>query len=249
MLEVRNITVSHAEKTVLEKTSFVAERGSFTAVLGKNGAGKSTLLEALASLLPYEGEALWDRKPLGMLSVRERAKTMAFLPQMLRTPPFTVRELVSCGRSPYLSFAHRMNAEDVSAVEKALALTDTVSFADRLVSTLSGGERQRAFLAMALAQNAPILLLDEPTSYMDIAAESAFLALLSSLSKKENKTVLAVMHDLSFALRYADRILILECGKTAFFGTKEECLASRAIENVFGVRRYSDGDIHFFTSP
>ncbi len=246
MLEIKDLTVQRGKKTVLENLSFRVEQGSFTAVLGKNGAGKSTLLSAIASLLPHSGEIFFESTPLKTFSAKERAKRISFLPQMLESPPFTVEELVLCGRNPYLSFPYHPSAEDRETVEKILALTDTAMFRDRLVSTLSGGERQRAFLAMALAQGAPVLLLDEPTSYMDIAAETAFFSLLRSLSQKENKTVLAAMHNLANAVRYAEHILILDGGEAVFYGSREECLAEGIIERIFGVRRYSDGDMHFF---
>lgn len=248
MLEIKNLTVTRGKNKIINNLSFFASKGSFTAVLGKNGMGKSTLLSAIASLLPYEGEIYAENSLISRLSPRQRAKKLAFLPQLSPTPSITVRELAAYGRTPHLSFPYRLTREDEEKTDQALALAGVMHFANRSLDSLSGGERQRAFLAMTLAQDTPLLLLDEPTSYMDVCAEGAFFSLLRELTIREGKTVLSAMHDLSAAVRYAERILIVENGSAAFFGTVEECLAAHAIERHFGVRRHTDGNMHFFVS-
>ena len=246
MLNVKDLSVAYGKKTVLPPLSFALPRGSFTALLGKNGAGKSTLLSAIASLVPYTGKILLNGDDLASLSQNERAKRVSLLPQSLKAPPITVRELVGYGRSPHLSFPYRLDGAERERVEAALEKADMLPLAERLLPTLSGGERARAYLAMTAAQEAPLMLLDEPTASLDLSREGALMRTLSSLAR-EGKTVLASMHDPSLAVRYADRILILaEDGSLAFFGAKEECLAASAIERAFSLSRHTDGRLIFF---
>lgn len=247
MLEIKDLSVAYGKKTVLPPLSLALPRGSFTALLGKNGAGKSTLLSAIASLVPYTGKILVGGEDIASLSQNERAKRVSLLPQSLKAPPITVRELVGYGRSPHLSFPYRLDGAERERVEAALEKADMLPLAERLLSTLSGGERARAYIAMTVAQQSPLMLLDEPMASLDLAREGALMRMLSSLAQ-EGKTVLASMHDPSLALRYADRILILnEDGSRAFFGTREECLAASAIERAFSLSRHTDGDFVFFT--
>ncbi len=246
MLEIKRLSVFYGKKRVLSELSLAFPSGSFTAILGKNGTGKSTLLSAVAGLASYTGDIRLDGDSLSALSLRERACRVAFLPQHLTAPPLLVRELVSYGRNPHLSFPYRLGKSDLEQVEYALLRADAASLAERPLDTLSGGERTRAYLAMIFAQSTSVLLLDEPASAMDIAREGALFRMLAE-EARGGKTVLASMHSLASALRFADRILILdENGECAFFGTREECLADAAIEKAFGVVRYTDGDIVFF---
>lgn len=236
MLHCENISVSG----ILDGISFTAARGSFTTILGKNGSGKSTLLSCLAAQRDYTGNITVCGENVKALPIRERAKRITLLPQVLPSPSLTVRELVSLGRNPYLSFGGRMGDADLDAIEYALVRTKMQSFAARVLSTLSGGEKQRAFLAMILAQDADVLLLDEPTTYMDLHAEAEFLALLRGLADA-GKTLIVVSHDLTLAVRYADHVLLLDSGKAAFCGEKNACIAAGAIEKVFSVRRTEVG--------
>lgn len=236
MLQCKAVGVSYGPHRVLNEISFSLRAGEFTAVLGKNGCGKSTLASAVGGVIPYSGEILTGGRELRTFSARERARRIALLPQVLPSASVSVRELVGFGRNPYLGLNRRFSDEDRNAVESAMRRTGVDPLADRMLPTLSGGERQRAYLSMILAQDAEVLILDEPTTYMDIYAESVFLKLLRELSA-EGKTLMVVLHQLSLAVKYADRILILERGEQKFEGTRDECLGCGAIEQAFSVRR------------
>lgn len=242
MLKVKDLTVCYGKRAVLESISFSLEKGSFTALLGLNGSGKSTLLSTLVGDTRFAGEVLFEGAPLSVLSVRERAKRLTLLPQLLPTPPFTVAETVAFGRNPYTSLSGRLTEEDKRVVAEAMEKTAVFPLAERYLSTLSGGERQMTFLAMALAQKTPVLLLDEPTSFLDKAKERHFWSTLAHVRQQEKTTVLAAMHDLTAAVSLADRFLILADGGLAFDGAKEELLATTLLRDVFGARRYDTED-------
>lgn len=248
MLKTEGLSVLYGKKRILAPLSFHLKRGSFTAVLGKNGSGKSTLLSALGGALPYEGTILLAGEELSSLSPQNRARQIALLPQHLPAPAFTVRELAEKGRAPHLDLAFRLRKEDRAAADAALRRVGVSHLASRRLDTLSGGERQLAFLAAALAQSTPLLCLDEPTAFLDMEKESAFLETLLRLQQEEGKTVLTVMHDLAAAVRYADTVLILDGGELAFFGSTTECLDRGMIEKVFSLRRYTAHDRIFFAA-
>lgn len=231
MLNLDNVSVSYGKRTVLKNISFRLKEGRFCALVGKNGSGKSTLLSAVAGA-PCEGAVTLQGIPLKEYASKERAKRVALLPQHLPAAPFTVEQLAAMGRTPYRSFGGRMSGEDRAQIENALTQTGMTAFRERFLGTLSGGERQKAYLAMLLAQDAPLMLLDEPTAFMDMEYAGAFLLLLRRLQKEQQKTVLAVLHDLNVALEIADDILLLDGGEQKFFGTAEEFVQSGLIEAV-----------------
>ena len=239
MLQCKNLSVS----SILEDVSFHAPHGSFTALLGKNGSGKSTLLSCLAAQRKFSGTVTVGTENLLTLSPADRAKRIALLPQIFPTPPLTVYELVCIGRNPHRPFGHVLRTEDRCVVEQSLMQTGIQTLSDRNLRTLSGGERQRAFLAMVLAQDADVLLLDEPTTYMDIHAEAEFAVLLRTLADA-GKTLIVVLHDLNLAAKFSDRIL--ENGKLIFCGEKSDCLSAGVIEKAFSVRcSVADGETVF----
>ncbi len=240
MLDVKDLSVSYGKQTVLSDVSFSLEKGSVTALLGLNGSGKSTFLSALCGSLTSRGEALWEGYPLASLPPKERAKRITLLPQMMPTPPFSVKETVLCGRAPYMALNGRPSVEDLRIVETVMEKTGVSHLAARPIAQLSGGERQLSFLAMALAQKTPLLLLDEPTSFLDKAKEKRFWDVLLRTQKEENVTVLAAMHDLTAAFRVADRILLLSEGKLLLHGAKEEL--TEHLQEHFGVRCYQTED-------
>lgn len=239
MLILRNISVRLEGKQILDDVGFTLRPHRLTALVGRNGSGKSTLLSCVNQQIPYTGEIFEGEKNLALLSPRERAKAVAILPQMLPAPHITAREMAAFGRNPYLDFTGRLTEKDKQAVADALQDASADDLADRYVDTLSGGERQRVALAMILAQNTPIALLDEPTAHMDQTHEAAFLQRLAELKKTRKKTFLVVLHDLSLAAEYADDMIVLDGGKVAFSGTKAECLEREVLEKTFGLRRYS----------
>ena len=244
MLHCKDVDVTVRGKKILDSVSFSLRPGTFTAVLGKNGSGKSTLAACLCAQQAHTGTITLDGEPLSAFSPQERAKRIAFLPQELPIPNVTVRELCGFGRAPYAEWNPPMLDADRAAIDRALTRANLLPLADRMLPTLSGGERRRAYLAMILAQDADILLLDEPTTFMDIGAEAEFLKTLRALTAE--KTLFVILHDLTLAAKFADAVLILADGKVAFCGSKEKCLQSRAIESVFDVRRLdADGEVLF----
>ena len=238
MLTVRNLSVRLEGKPILDDITFTLRPHRLTALVGRNGSGKSTLLSCVNQQIPYTGEILEGEKNLALLSPRERSRMLAILPQSLPAPHITAYEMTAFGRTPYLDFTGRLTEKDKKAVESALVDARADALANRYVDSLSGGERQRIALAMILAQNTPIALLDEPTAHMDQVYESAFLQQLTRLKAARKKTFLVVLHDLTQAVRYADDLIVLEEGKLVFAGSKEDCLSKKVLETTFGLRRY-----------
>lgn len=252
MLEIKNLSLRLGHRQVLEDVSFQLRPHRLTVLVGRNGSGKSTLLNCVNQQLPYTGTITEGEKNLALIPARERAKSIAILPQTLPSPHITVRELVGLGRNPWLDFTGRLTDTDKQAVEAALRDADAAELAGRYVDTLSGGEKQRVLLAMILAQNTPIALLDEPTAHLDLSYEAAFLELLRKLKKERKKTFLVILHDLNLAVRYADDLIVLDGGKIRFAGTKEACLEQGVLEKTFSLRRFTlrDGaeERMFFTA-
>ncbi len=238
MLEFKNISVSYGRKEILRDVSFRLAKGTFLSLLGPNGSGKSTLVKAAANLLPAKGIRLLDGRPYAGYSRNAFARTCAYLPQMLSGGnDLTVRELIACGRYPVQNHIFgKLSSGDKDAIDSVLEKTGIRQLSRRRVGTLSGGERQKAFLAMTLVRNPALLILDEPTSFLDIRSKLELLELLSRLKEEFSLTVLAVLHDLTQAEQYSDSILLLHGGKAAAQGLPAEVLTPENLQTVFGVR-------------
>lgn len=236
ILRTENLTLRYGAQTVLNGLSLTLPAGKITALLGPNGCGKSTLLNCFSRLLaPQSGSVLLDETPINDLSSRQLAQRLALLPQHHLTPEgITVRELVSYGRSPWLSLWGRLSAEDNARVNVAMSQTQTQSLADRRLNELSGGQRQRAFLAMVLAQDTPVVLLDEPTTWLDINHQVELMRLMDDL-KAQGKTVVAVLHDLNQASRYCDHLVVLANGRAMAQGAPHEVMTPALLKTVFSV--------------
>lgn len=242
MLEFSKVSCKIKKKEILTDISFSVKQGHIVALLGKNGSGKTTLLRAASLGLSYTGSIFLRNADLSTYSPRKMALQMAYLPQSLAVPAMSVTSLVSLGRLPHMPLFSRMSDTDRAAVDTAMRLTDILHLADMSVSTLSGGERQRAYLAMALAQEAPLLLLDEPTTYLDIDARRAFLSLLVRIVRTEAKAALCVLHDINDAVRLADDIALLEGGRLAYFGSAAEFMEKGIPEKHFGLSAHKTAD-------
>ena len=230
------ITAGYGARQVLRECSFAMGSGEIVAVVGPNGAGKSTLLRVLAGLLrPAAGSVALDGEDLARLSRSAVAKRIAVVPQIFDTLfPFTVREVVALGRTSRLGAFGRASADDVIAVDRAIVDLELEALASRRIDRLSGGERQRAVLAMALAQETAVLLLDEPTVHLDPGHQLATLALLRDLAKRRELAVCAVLHDLNLASAFASRIAAIADGRIVRDGTPLEVLSSDLVLAVFG---------------
>ena len=247
MLELRGIAAGYGGTPVLREVSFTVPKGSLTALIGPNGCGKTTLLRAAARQLPLlAGEILLDGRPVSSYGRTEFARKAAFMPQVRSVPAITAGALVAHGRFPHLGFSRRLRPEDRAAVQAAMEATGVADWTNRDLRALSGGERQRVYLAMALAQDTDLILLDEPTTYLDPGRQFELLDLIASLPGR-GKTVVMVLHDLSHALRYSTQLLLLEQGRLVQRGTPEELYAGGQLDRVFGIRsrRAPDGSYYF----
>jgi len=248
MLEIRNLSAGYPGHPVLRDVSLTFPAGNLTVVAGPNGCGKSTLLKAIAGILPSTGEFFLEGTPLNPMSSRQRAQRVAFLPQSRSIPEITVRRLVLHGRFPYLHYPRQYSRADYAAADNALKALEISHLADRMLSTLSGGQRQKVYIAMSLAQDTPVVLLDEPTVFLDIAHQLQLMELAKDLAA-QGKTVVLVLHDLTLALEHADRLAVMQDGSIVSIGSPEEVYHSGCLRDVFGVgtgRTQIDGGWKYF---
>jgi len=229
------LSVVFGETEILHEVSMTVARGEFLSVIGPNGAGKSTLLRCLDGILePSTGRVLIDRRPIADFSRRELARTVSYVPQPDAGPlDYSVRSFVEMGRFPHISAWAALTDADAEAVADAMELTEVDGFADRTMSSLSGGERQRASIAAALAQGGSILLLDEPTSFLDYRHQVQILDLLDRLHCDQGLTVVAVTHDLNSTVASSDSVLALKEGRVAATGKPADLLDSDALAAIY----------------
>ncbi|CAA9477818.1 MAG: ABC-type Fe3+-siderophore transport system, ATPase component [uncultured Solirubrobacteraceae bacterium] len=236
-LSARQLTLSYGTRPVVSGLDLEVTRGRVTALVGANASGKSTLLRALGRLLtPSSGTVLLDGAEIARLSTREVARRIAILPQDPAPPEsFAVRHLVAQGRYPHQQLLGRWTAHDEQAVEAALAATGIADLADRPLDELSGGQRQHAWIALTLAQETDVLLLDEPTTYLDMAHQVDVLELLAKLNHRDGRTIVMVLHDLNQAARYADEVIALRAGRVVCAGPPAEVITEELVQEVFGL--------------
>ncbi len=236
-LHTQHLTLAYDQAVVIDALDVSIPSGRITALVGPNGCGKSTLLRGLARLLaPRGGAAFLDGKAIHQLPTRELAKRLGILPQSPVAPEgLTVRELVAQGRYPHQSWFRQWAAEDEEAVVRALELTGMAALADRPVDALSGGQRQRAWIAMTLAQETSVILLDEPTTFLDLSHQIEVLQLLERLNRDEGRTIVMVVHDLNHATRHAHYLVALKAGAVAAAGSPAEVVTPDLLRDVFGV--------------
>lgn len=236
-LTARDLVAGYRDHQVLKGVDLAVQSGRITAIVGANACGKSTLLRALSRLLaPERGEVLLDGKAIHRMPPRRLAQQLGLLPQSPIAPEgITVLDLVSRGRHPHQGLFGRWTAEDEAAVATALEVTRTYDLAERTVEELSGGQRQRVWVAMALTQQTGILLLDEPTTFLDINHQIEVLDLLADLNCARGTTIVMVLHDLNLAARYADTLVAMAGGKVHAMGTAAEVLTEANVREVFGL--------------
>lgn len=236
---VENLTLAYGgDKPVVSGLTLEVPSGRLTAIVGPNGSGKSTLLRGMSRLMtPQEGRVLLDGKDIHQLPARELARQLGILPQGPVTPEgITAAELVSRGRHPYRGLFARLSSDDQSAIDEALAAVELVELKDRPVDQLSGGQRQRVWIAMVLAQGTPHLLLDEPTTYLDLAHAVDVMNVVHAAAHTSGRTVVVVLHDLTLAAQYADHLVVMGNGEIAAEGHPADVLSAELLQEVFGLR-------------
>jgi iron complex transport system ATP-binding protein len=234
VIELRNVGVRFGTADALRDVSFAVEPREWVALIGPNGAGKTSALRSIVGLVEFDGEIEITGRSVRRLTRRELARLVAFVPQKPETPSeLTVAEYTLLGRTPHISYLGSERREDRRAAERALERLDLRRFADRSLGSLSGGELQRAVLARALAQEAPILLLDEPTAALDLGRQQHVLELVDSL-RSDGLTVVSTMHDLTLAGQYADRLLLLDRGAVVAEGPAQDVLSTPNVSTYYG---------------
>ena len=243
-IEIKNLQLAYGDCPIVHNLSLSFPKNKVIALIGPNGCCKSTTLKAVARLLKpkqgsitYQGNDIWQKTP------KEYAKSLAFLPQQHLVPEgISVRELVAYGRSPYLNLWGKLSQKDEDLVNWAMQQTRTTELADKLVSDLSGGQQQRVFLAMTLAQDAEIVLLDEPTTYLDLNRQADLMAMMRQM-QQNGKTVITVLHDLNQACRYCDHLIVMKKGAVMAQGTPDEVMTEELLKDVF------DLDVIIYRDP
>jgi iron complex transport system ATP-binding protein len=236
-LETKQLSLAYDGVSIVRNLNLGIPTGKITVLVGANGCGKSTLLRGLARLLkPKRGTVYLDGKAIFQLSGKTVAKKLGMLPQSPTAPEgLTVRDLVAMGRYPYQSWLQQWSKEDEKKVQEALEITTMTELADRPLDNLSGGQRQKAWIAMVLAQDTDILLLDEPTTFLDLAHQVELLDLLYELHQQQGKTIVMVLHDLNLACRYGDYLVAIQQGKVYATGTPEQVMTEEIVREVFGL--------------
>jgi iron complex transport system ATP-binding protein len=236
-LRTQDLSIGYDDRTVIRGLSVDIPDGRVTAIVGPNACGKSTLLRGLARLLkPAAGQVILDGHDIGALHTKEVARRLGLLPQTSIAPEgITVADLVSRGRFPHQKVLRQWSRSDDDAVAEAMRCTGITDLAGRLVDELSGGQRQRVWVAMVLAQETPLILLDEPTTYLDIAHQVELLDLFTMLNREQNRTVVAVLHDLNHACRYADQIIAMKAGEIVAQGDPHTVITEELVAAVYGL--------------
>lgn len=236
-LRTEQLTIGYDDKTVITDLTVDIPDGRVTAIVGPNACGKSTLLRGLARLLkPSSGQVILDGADINSLHTKEVARRLGLLPQTSIAPEgITVADLISRGRFPHQKVLRQWSSADADAVAEAMRATAIEELSGRLVDELSGGQRQRVWVAMVLAQETPLVLLDEPTTYLDIAHQVELLDLFAKLNHEQDRTVVAVLHDLNHACRYADHIIAMKAGKIVAQGVPKEVITEDLVLDVYGL--------------
>jgi iron complex transport system ATP-binding protein len=236
-LVAKDLTLGYGDRIIVDGLDIEIPTGVITTVIGPNGCGKSTLLRALGRLLkPKSGSVVLDGKAISSMKTKDVARVLGMLPQTPVAPEgLTVADLVARGRHPHQSWIRQWSADDEGEVAQALELTGVSDLADRPVDQLSGGQRQRAWISMALAQGTDILLLDEPTTYLDLAHSMEVLDLVDQLHEEMGRTVVMILHDLNLAVRYSDHLIVMRDGAIVASGVPKDIISTELLLDVFGL--------------
>ena len=237
-LKLEKFSTGYANNFIIKSINLSLKNGEWLGVIGPNGSGKSTLIKGICRIIkPFQGNIYLKEKEISRYTNKLISQTIAFLPQQFNTNiQITVKELVALGRSPYKSFwEFDLNKTDNEKINEVLNLVDIYDFKDTLITQISGGQRQRAYLALALAQDPEILILDEPTTALDLKYQIKFLEIIKKLKEKKGVSIITILHDLNLSARYAEKILALKNGETVGYGTCNEIISEKKIKDIFDV--------------
>lgn len=236
-IKVKELHVNYGEKEIIKNISFQVDDGEIVTIIGPNGSGKSTILKAISRCLkPVKGKVYLDDENIYHINTKKVAQKLAILPQVKNvSSDITVENLVSYGRYPHLNFGKKLSSKDLEIIDWAIEKTDLEDLRKRFVTTLSGGERQRAWIAMSLTQKPKVLLLDEPTTFLDISYQIEVLELVKELNKTLNLTVIMVLHDLNQAARYSDKIFVIKEGILKEAGFPHDIIKDSLLKDVFKI--------------
>lgn len=237
MVDIKNVTISLSDTLIVEDLSMNVKKSEFVCIIGPNGCGKSTLIKAISGINKVKsGEIFIDGINKKDMKRKDFAKKVAFLMQFNNMPSgMSAREIVHFGRHPYVNAFKGFTKDDYDIVDWAIEQTDIESLLEKDIAMLSGGEKQRVFLAMALAQEPEILILDEPTNHLDIKYQYELLKLVKRINKENNITVICVLHDINQALRFSDKVFVMEKGKLIISGEPSECISPEIMKKVYGI--------------
>ena len=237
-LKLKNFYAGYKNKIIIKNINLSLNAGEWLGVIGPNGSGKSTLIKGILRIIKsFKGDIYLNNRDINIFTNKKIAQTISFLPQQINTTlSITVKELVALGRSPYKEFwEFDLNKNDLEKINESLNFVDLYDLKDKLINQLSGGQCQRAFLALALAQDPEILILDEPTNALDLKYQIRFLEIIKKLKINRNISVITILHDLNLAARYSDKIIALKEGMSIGYGSSDDLINEKFIKNIFGI--------------
>ena len=236
MIELKNVSAGYDGKTVVKAAGLAFEQGKITVLVGPNGCGKSTLLKTIVGIVPHTtGEILINGISTREMNTKQVAKEVAYLAQNKKAPDISVMKMVLHGRFAHLSYPRKYRPQDIKIAKNAICWAGLETESETMVSKLSGGMQQKVYIAMALAQDTDVILLDEPTTYLDVAHQLRLMEMVKNLAK-EGKTIVMVLHDLSQAMQIADKIIVMKDGRIISQGNAEEVYEDQSLETAFGVK-------------
>lgn len=248
MLKIRDLSLKLNNKVVLDKVNVSFEKNKITAIIGKNASGKTSLIKCINGIYKYNGDILLNSKNIKDIDIKDLSKQLSILPQLLKYPHILVKDIIAMGRNPYLSLKAKLTDNDLYIIDQVISKLNIVNLKEKYLDELSGGQRQLVYLALQLTQDAPLMIFDEPSSFMDVNYEHFFLDILKEQKENNNKTIVLVMHNINQAIRYSDNIVVVDKGKIIFSGTKFDCLKQEVIEKTFNLKKYEIDDFVIFES-
>ena len=248
MLKIRDLSLELNNKVVLDKVNASFEKNKITAIIGKNASGKTSLIKCINGIYKYNGDILLNSKNIKDIDIKDLSKQISILPQLLKYPHILVKDIIAMGRNPYLSLKAKLTDNDLYIIDQVISKLNIVNLKEKYLDELSGGQRQLVYLALQLTQDAPLMIFDEPSSFMDVNYEHFFLDILKEQKENNNKTIVLVMHNINQAIRYSENIVVVDEGKIIFSGTKFDCLKQEIIEKTFNLKKYEIDDFVIFES-